>query len=101
MPKFHYFFSRQQFIHDRLIPLLVIFYDKNNNDINDGEIYQNQQKFVTAYDIYETFIHIPFGKENDKTIFGISLFSYIDESIRKCKNYLELTSKNCRCKIKK
>jgi hypothetical protein len=60
----------------------------------------NQQKFVTAYDIYETLLHICFGEEKFMNSNGKSLFSYIDESQRNCEKYYELKSSDCRCLIK-
>ena len=100
MPRIHLLLSKEQFIHDRSLPLLIMFYDDKNFILNNNQIMYNQQKFVTAYDIYETLLHICFGEEQFKNSNGKSLFSYIDESQRNCEKYYELKSSDCRCLIK-
>ena len=100
MPRIHLLLSHEQFIHDRSLPLLIMFYDDKNFILNNNKIMYNQQKFVTAYDIYETLLHICFGQEQFKNSNGKSLFSYIDESQRNCEKYHELKPSDCRCLIK-
>ena len=39
---------------------MFIFMDKKDN-FNDEELIKNQQKLITAYDIYETLYHIVYG----------------------------------------
>ena len=100
MPRIHLLLSHEQFIHDRSLPLLIMFYDDKNFILNNNQIMYNQQKFVTAYDIYETLLHICFGEEKFMNSNGKSLFSYIDESQRNCEKYHELKPSDCRCLIK-
>ena len=62
-------------------------------------IHQNQQIFITAYDIYNTVNHLLYGdnyknilnltdeEPTPKSSFGISLLERIDGKSRKAKNY--------------
>ena len=101
MPRIHLLFSREQFIHDKNLPLLLMFYDNRNLKLNNNEIGNNQQKFVTVYDIYETLLHICFGEEKFTNQLGRSLFGFIDESKRSCDFYPELKKSDCRCILNK
>ena len=100
MPRIHKLLSNEQFTHDKNIPLLVILYNNENFNLENNEIENNQQKFITAYDIYETLIQIPFGESQFKNKLGISLFNYINESERSCSLYPEIKPSECRCIIK-
>ena len=66
IPRIHFLLSQEQFIHDRSISLLIMFYNDNNNKLNNN----NQQKFITAYDNYETLLYICFGQEQFKNLMG-------------------------------
>ena len=60
----------------------------------------NEQRFVTPYDIFGTFIDILYQKgEEPKFYFnGQSLFEKINGLERSCKNYKELSDyAYCRC----
>ena len=50
---------------------------------DESEVYINQQKFLTAYDIYESLYHIIFGNENQnfQSSKRFSIFQYINEKI--------------------
>lgn len=76
-------------------------------------ILNNQQNFVTAYDIYDTLLYYAYGnceqvytnkEENEelykkyKSLYGQSVFSYISSYDRKCNNYIEISKNMCRCK---
>ena len=106
MPSVYYF--NEFFLVERFLPMLFIlspdklnltYYQQYNN------IHQNQQKFVTAYDIYNTICYLMLGnvyyKNNDKKtnyIFksnlGINLFDPIN-SERSPKNYKNMNKKSC------
>ena len=106
MPSVYYF--NDFFLVERFLPMLFIlspdklnltYYQQYNN------IHQNQQKFVTAYDIYNTICYLMLGnvyyKNNDKKtnyIFksnlGINLFDPIN-SERSPKNYKNMNKKSC------
>jgi len=45
---------------ERSLPYMFIFMDKKET-FNDEQLLKNQQKFITAYDIYETLYHIVYG----------------------------------------
>ena len=72
------------------------------------EIWQNQQTYVTPYDIHDTLIHLGVG-ENEKYAFayskkGQSLLKYIDYNERYCENKklkYEFEEGNCRCVLNK
>ena len=64
MPSVYYFNSF--FRLDRNLPMLYILtYDHKNISYNNQfkNIYENQQKFITAYDIYNTILYLIYGKE--------------------------------------
>ena len=81
--------------------LYVIINDRKNISYHDqySNIQQNQQIFITAYDIYNTFNHLLYGdnyknilnltdeKPTPKSPLGISLLDKIDGQSRKSKNY--------------
>ena len=70
-------------------------------EINESELYKNQQKFITAYDIYESLYHIIFGnnyeKQNYESDKRFSIFQYINEKNRTCDNYDEIDNYTCKC----
>ena len=85
------------------LPMLyVIFNDRKNISYNEqySNIHENQQIFITAYDIYNTFHHLLYGDKykyilnltddipTPKSSLGISLFDEIDGKSRKAKNYI-------------
>ena len=96
--------------------LLLILSDKNNMNYEEqyGNIYKNQQTFVTTYDIYHTLKDILYGEDDSitqknieakgeifspkKHYLGTSLFRYIDPSERFCANYIDIG--DCICKKK-
>ena len=88
-----YYFSNFFRYEDSLPMLYVLTYDKKNLTYEEQFkfLYQNQQKLITAYDIYNTIGYLIFwdsykkikNKENSKSDtpkskFGISLFNEID-----------------------
>ena len=94
--------------------LMFILSDKKNMSYEEqyGNIYKNQQTFVTTYDIYHTFRDILYRKDNPVTqkgldkkgesfnpkkhYLGSSLFGYIDPKERFCENYIDIG--DCMCK---
>ena len=88
-----YYFSDFFHIEFNLPMLYILSYDKQNLTYEEQFkfLYQNQQKFITGYDIYNTIGHLIFwdsykkieNKENSKidtpkTKFGTSIFNEID-----------------------
>ena len=106
-----YLFDSQDFFYERGLPFLFIILpnDKKLYDNNKYEIIKyNQQSFITAFDIYNTFIHIAFVEENETnkkyfSNFGTSLFKLINYTERFCESsyYKSQISKYaCNCKQK-
>ena len=65
-------------------------------------LHQNQQSFITSYDIYNTMIHLIYGDKYDtninngiKSINGESLFYKINSKIRSPKLYRDLVKHIC------
>ena len=108
MPSIYYLNSFYQYeIH--LPMLFVIINDRKDTSYNEqySNIYENQQAFITAYDIYNTIGHLIYGnnyknipyktKDNDtpKSPKGKSLFDKIDQKKRKPNNYENMDSSIC------
>jgi hypothetical protein len=73
---------------ENFLPLLIFLLPNNrNNKIELEELYINQDKFITPFDIYNTMIFIAEGNKNSNhnSKYGNSLLDYI----------------NCKCLIKK
>ena len=82
---------------------------------NDKKIYQNglydiihenQQVFITPYDIHDTMVHIAFGydkvDENSYSKKGSSILSYMNPKERYCENPMfDLKIRDIYCKCKK
>ena len=98
-------------------PLLMFILSDNKKlsyEEQYGNIYKNQQTFITTYDIYHTLKDILYGKDNPVSIksinkkgekfdpkkhfLGTSLFRHIDPSERICSNYIDMN--DCICKVK-
>ena len=101
---FYAILAGENYFHERSIPFLFILYE-DNDKVPKEEMYNNQFKFVTGYDIYETLYHIIFGNDyvkqdicSDKRN---SLFKYIYVNNRDCDFYREITPSNCFCKKNK
>ena len=106
MPSVYYFNSF--FRLDRNLPMLYIFtYDRKNVSYNKQykNINENQQKFITAYDIYNTILYLMYGKDYfkkydknfriiPKSKLGKPLFSRIS-SKRTPYNYKNMSTKTC------
>ena len=96
------YYTFQVYKFEGVLPMLyVIINDRKNTSYHDqySNIQQNQQIFITAYDIYNTFNHLLYGdnyknilnltdeKPTPKSPLGISLLDKIDGQSRKSKNY--------------
>ena len=100
MPSAYYMFDFYRLEYN--IPMLyIIVNDKKNFTYEEqyGHLYENQQNFITAFDIYNTFGNLLYGdkynniknktiqKETFKSEYGISLFNKIDSKKRFPKKY--------------
>ena len=98
-------------------PLLLFILSDNKTmsyEEQYGNIYKNQQNFITTYDIYHTLKDILYRDDKSisikninqkgekfnpkKHFLGTSLFRYIDPKDRICSNYIDIS--DCICKIK-
>ena len=90
--------------------LATLFFVIPNNDklYKDGLydfIWENQQTFVTPYDIHDTIVHIAYGIDNPDPMAyskrGSSLLTKIDPMERYCENPkldLNIAKGDCKCK---
>jgi len=100
MPSIYYF--NDFFKLDRNLPMFyILIADKKKISYNKQYqyIYENQQKFITAYDIYNTIIYFIYGKEYKKkkipkSKLGRNLFSKINPK-RTPYNYTNMSYKTC------
>ena len=92
-----------------LLMLLILSYDNKNLSYNEQYkyLYENQQKFITGYDVYNTIGHLAYGKKYErikdkekskedtpKSKFGKSIFAEID-SKRIPNNYKNMEINVC------
>jgi hypothetical protein len=87
---------------ENFLPLLIFLLPNNrNNKIELEELYINQDKFITPFDIYNTMIFIAEGNKNSNhnSKYGNSLLDYINPKGRNCLKY-EIEEKYCKCLIK-
>ena len=104
-----YYFSNFYHYEEQLPMLYMIINDRKNISYKEQyfNIYENQQTFITAFDIYNTFIHLLYGNNytsikyktpvdyGPKSPFGNSLFTKIDKKNRTTKNYREMVDYVC------
>ena len=110
-----YFFKLKDFLYERTLPLLFLIFP-NNHELYEKSLYEkiknNQQVFITPYDIYHTLIHIALGYKISKinknllNCFGQSLLTPINYSQRYCQSkiydsQIDLDTCNCKINIKK
>ena len=104
MPSIYYF--NTFFRIDKYLPMLYLFtYDQKNISYNEQykNIHENQQKFITAYDIYNTILYLIYGKDYfkknkkykiPKAKLGTNLFSKISPK-RTPYYYYNMSKKVC------
>ena len=90
---------------EKSLPMLYIFVNDRKNVTYYSQykyIYENQQTFITGFDIYNTIIHLLYGDqyETNKTVEiisknGKSLFTMIDSKARSPKNYTPMDLDIC------
>ena len=101
-----YFTNSMDFFYERTLPLLLLIIPNDKRLYNNNlyeKIKNNQQIFVTPYDIHQTLIHLSFGKvKNQKKNpinHGNSLFTQFNYKIRYCESSLYGPGiKDCNCK---
>ena len=84
--------------------LYLIVNDRKNQSYESQYQYlhQNQQTFITGFDIYNTIIHLIYGEEYGKNVtkniissIGISLFNKINQKKRSPKRYISMIKDVC------
>ena len=83
---------------EKVLGFLYIFLPKNSSYVDNVEY--NEQRLVTPYDIFGTFIDILYSKDDKPNFYfnGQSLLEKINGLERSCKNYEELKDYIfCRC----
>ena len=99
-----YFFYKFYKLEEQLPMLYIIVNDMKNITYNNQykNIFENQQTLITAYDIYNTIVHIIYGdkyysldnkKYNHsaaKSNLGESLFNKIEPKLRTTNNFLNM-----------
>ena len=111
LPSIYYFVDFYQ-IEASLPMLFMIINDKKNCTYSEQYNYinQNQQTFITAYDIYNTILNLIYGKEYNsinklslkqipKSPFGKSLFTKINQKNRSPLIYSRMEKNICKVKI--
>ncbi len=99
MPGIYYVINTDDFLYENVLGFLaLVLYDyKDENGLRN--LGNNQQTFVSPYDIHDTLIDIIYngGKKEIMSRNGESLFRKINPMERSCLNYSELTEDLCRC----
>ena len=108
MPSIYFFNDFYQY-EEQLPMLFLLINDRKNISYSEqySNIYDNQQTFITAYDIYNTIAHLLYGNKyeyiqnksiyNDtpKSPYGKSLFTKIDKKKRTSKKYTKMADFVC------
>ena len=106
-----YLFNSQDFLTERALPLLLILVPNNEKLYKDNlyeKIKSNQQTFITPFDIYNTLIHLAYGKNKKEykrksVSYGGSLFSKLNYKTRICKSSKlkpNIDNFSCKCLLK-
>ena len=103
MPSIYNILNSDDYLYENVLGFLsFVLIDYNTEDMSDtllNNLENNQQVFVTPYDIHDSLIDIIYNNENEKikSRFGNSLFRYIEPKERNCLKYKELSPQLCRC----
>ena len=97
--------NKEQFEYEKKMSTFLLLLSKNNNIENyKMNLLNNQQIFLTPYDIHDTLLHLIYGKNmNSGDTYasvdnkGSSVFNAINEEERNCKKYNEWTEPDFCC----
>ena len=105
-----YLTSSYDYLYERTLPILLLIIP-NSNLLYKNNLYEimknNEQIFITPFDIHDTLIHLAFGKnkimyKKFKTSYGQSLFKKLNYKTRYCQSPLYNNNiKLCHCKKNK
>ena len=103
LPSIYYLMDFYQY--EKRLPMFFLIVNDRINQTYESQykyLHQNQQSFITAYDIYNTMIHIIYGDKFDtnitngiKSINGESIFNKINSKIRSPKLYKDMAKGIC------
>jgi len=90
---------------EKHLPMLYLIINDRKNISYETQykyLHNNQQTFITAFDIYNTIIHLIYGDQYEtktteeiKSIYGESLFKKINQRKRSPKLYKKMTEISC------
>ena len=98
------------FKYEKELPMLYLLINDRKNvsyEVQYKNIFENQQAFITGFDIYNTIGHLIYGDQYEKmknktkirntlkSKKGISLFSKINSKIRSPKIYYPMDKDTC------
>ena len=98
---FYEMFKVEDFVHEKPLPFWFILFPKSDNETEINIIKENQQKFITAYDIHDTILDIFNYKKGNHYYSrkGQTIFKPINSKIRNCEAYpKDIEPLWCRCK---
>ena len=87
---------------EKYLGVFFLILPEKRNNVNYDNIYYNQQKFVTTYDIHDTLLDMinvnkmKYKKMDNKK--GQSIFGKIDGTKRNCGRYKNEIKNYCYCK---
>ena len=100
------YYLNEFFKYESHLPMLYLIINDRENETYKSQyqyINENQQSFITAFDIYDTIIHIIYGKKFEtnkllgiKSKHGESLFTKINSKLRSPKNYTSMAKSVCK-----
>ena len=105
-----YYFLNFYYLESYLPMLYIIVNDRKNISYEEQYkyIYENQQTFITGYDIYNTIVHLLYGEnynsiqnkinpsfEVPKTLKGESLFMKMNQKLRTSKIHKDMVKDVC------
>ena len=101
-----YLTNSLDYLYEKTLPILLLIIP-NNNLLYKNNLYEkmknNQQIFVTPFDVHDTLLHIAFGRNEKKfkqykTLYGQSLFKKLNYKIRYCNSpFYKNNIKLCNC----
>ena len=107
-----YLFHSQDFLSERSLPFLLLLVPNNEKLYKDNlyeKIKSNQQTLITPFDIYNTLVHLAYGKNKKEykkkyVTYGGSLLSKLNYKTRICNSVkfkTKISKGACKCFLKK
>ena len=99
------YYLNEFFQIEKVLPMFYLLINDRKNVSYESQykyLYQNQQVFITGFDIYNTFIHIIYGDKfgtnvtkGIKSLKGASLFKQLNLKVRSSKNFVSMDKDVC------